>query len=117
MECKVKEFVQDLFSLEDRKVDLKILEFFRDYDAQKEPEIARLQRKIDNARKLNNKAKTSQGQEFSGRSEVENLFLDCIDETKKLVVKRKETQRISKQFNFAEPDDTQSTSESENLIE
>ena len=122
MEYKMQEYVQELFrqGLDKSKVEHKVLQFFKDYDLQKEPEIARLNRKLDNARKSNAKVKKTHGWEFSGRSEVENLFLDCIEETKKVVVKRKEALRISKQFQSAPlMDDTMSDGgiESQNMIE
>jgi len=60
----------------------------------KEPQIQRLQKRIDNIKKNNSKVKTTQAQEVSERSEVENLFLECIDESKKELVKRRQNEMI-----------------------
>ena len=40
-------------------------------------------------KKASTKVQTTQSQEVSEKGEVENLFLDCVDEQKKELVKRK----------------------------
>ncbi len=81
----MKDYILDLFKqgIEPEQVEPRILEFFKDYDQSKEPLILKVQRRIDNLKKVSSKIKTSRGQEVSDKSEIENFFLDCIDEVKK----------------------------------
>lgn len=40
-------------------------------------------------KKMNLKLRSSCAQDYSEKSEVENLFLDCVDESKKEILKKK----------------------------
>ena len=40
-------------------------------------------------KRVNAKIKTSSAQEVSDKSEIENFFLDCVDEIKKDVAKKR----------------------------
>lgn len=57
MELKVKEFVLGLFEkgLENDKVEHKIYKFFKNYDESKEPQIQKLQKRIEAIKKSNTK--------------------------------------------------------------
>lgn len=54
---KVKEFVLGLFEkgLENDKVEHKIYKFFKNYDESKEPQIQKLQKRIEAIKKNNTK--------------------------------------------------------------
>lgn len=94
------------------------MKFFNTYDVSKEPQIQRLQKRIDNIKRYNSKVKTTQAQEVSDRSEVENLFLECVDESKKEVVKRKQNDMIHSKFNFTmEIHNNESVSGEERTVE
>lgn len=48
-----------------------------------------MHRRLDQLKKHNARAKTSHAQESSERTDVENLFLDCVDECKKDLAKKR----------------------------
>lgn len=100
MEFKIKEYVTDLFNkgFEKEKVEQKILQFFKDYDSSKEPQINRVQRKIEMIKKNNSRVKNSHAQDFADRTEIENLFLESVDESKKEAFKRKSIAPLKNSF-------------------
>lgn len=53
-----------------------------------ERKVAACNRRIDYIRAYNYRARASHAQEFSEKAEVENLFLDAVEEVKKDVAKR-----------------------------
>lgn len=46
-----------------------------------------MKKRIEMLKKNNSKVQTNQAQEASNKGEVENLFLDCVDEQKKDIIK------------------------------
>jgi hypothetical protein len=48
-----------------------------------------MQKKLEYQKKMNNRLKSAQAINISEKTEVENLFLDCIDETKKKILRKK----------------------------
>jgi len=66
-----------------------VLQFFKDYDETKEPQIQKLKKRIEMLKKTNSKVQTSRSQEVSNKGEIENLFLDCVDEHKREIIKQK----------------------------
>lgn len=87
----VKEFVLDLIKkgYSKEKIESRILKYFKLYDLTRDDKIENLQRKLENYKRSNMKIKNTKAFDFSEKSEVENLFLDSIEECKKDVIKRK----------------------------
>ncbi|CDW90797.1 UNKNOWN [Stylonychia lemnae] len=88
---KIKEFVQDLFKrgYSKEKIELKIAKFFKLYDLSRDERIDTLQRRLENQKRNNLKIKNYKAQDYSEKSEIENLFLDCVDECKRDLLKKK----------------------------
>ena len=63
------------------------MNLFRAYDDFKEDQILKLQLKVDKQKQRNKKLRNKQAGAFSDKSEIENLFLDCVDENRKEVLK------------------------------
>ena len=55
----------------------------------RDQKIQGMQKKIETLKKDNVKCMKSRALDFSEKSEVENLFLDCVDEQKKELLKKK----------------------------
>lgn len=65
------------------------MKFFKVYDASKDEKILKLQKKLEIDKKLNNKVKSTRATDISEKSEIQNLFLDCIDESKKEIIRKR----------------------------
>ena len=65
----------------------QLVNFFRAYDDYKEAKIMKLSLKVDRQKQKNKKLRNAQAGAFSDKSEIENLFLDCVDENRKEVLK------------------------------
>lgn len=68
-------------------VEDKIVQFFRAFDEFKEDQIQRLQAKCESQKNKNKKLRNKQAGALCDKSELENLFLDAIDENRKEVLK------------------------------
>lgn len=88
---KIKEFVLDLFKrgYPQQKIELKVAKFFKLYDLSRDERLEDLKRQLEQQKKSNSRIKNSCALDYSEKSEVENLFLDCIDECKKELLKKK----------------------------
>ena len=88
---RVKEFILDLFrrGYHQDKIQSKILKFFKAYDLSRDGNIDSMQKKLDTEKKTNSKIKNSMALDHSDKTEIENLFLDCVDECKKEVLRKK----------------------------
>lgn len=88
---KIKEFVQELFKrgYSKEKIELKIAKFFKLYDLSRDEKIDALQRRLENQKRNNLRIKNYKAQDYSEKSEIENLFLDCVDECKRDLLKKK----------------------------
>eukprot|EP00347_Sterkiella_histriomuscorum_P006538 403352386 len=117
---KIKEFVLDLFKrgYSKEKIELKVAKFFKIYDMSRDDKIEEVQRKIEFQKRSNMRIKNSQAQGYSDKAEVENLFLDCIDECKKDLIKKKTMNNGQSQAKFQNNMIVEQTSyESQALIE
>ena len=63
------------------------MNFFRAFDECREDQIARMTSQLDQQKLKIKKMRNVQASTFSDKSELENLFLDCIDENRKDVLK------------------------------
>lgn len=70
------------------KIQAKIVKFFKAYDLSRDDRIGDLKKKFDTEKKANSKLKNSKAVDMSENAEVENLFLDCIDEWKKEIIRK-----------------------------
>lgn len=61
----------------------EIIKFFRAYDASRDLNILFIKKQVNVQKKENNRLKTANAFEYSEKSEIEGLFLECIDQTKK----------------------------------
>ena len=88
-EPEIAPMVQHLLckNLSQKKTDEQLVNFFRAYDDYKEEKILKLQMKVDRQKAKNKKLRNAQAGAFSDKSEIENLFLDCVDENRKEVLK------------------------------
>jgi hypothetical protein len=64
-------------------VQSKVLKFFSAYDASRDLNILVLKRTVDMKKKWVRKIRTVQAYDYAEKSEMENLFLDCIDHCKR----------------------------------
>jgi hypothetical protein len=55
----------------------------------RDQDIHGMQRKLDHHKRLNLKLKNGKAIDISEKTELENLFLDCVDECKKDVLRKK----------------------------
>ena len=69
------------------QVQDKVLKFFTAYDASRDLNILILKKQFQLKRKENQKLKTCQAIDYSNKTEIENLFLDCMDYQKRDYVK------------------------------
>ena len=74
--------------LKNSTVEEQIVNFFRAYDEANNYKTDRLTAKLDSLKVKNKKLKNEQACDFSEQAELENLFLDCVDESKKEVLRR-----------------------------
>ena len=65
----------------------QIVNFFRAFDEHKEDQIIRMQTQLDQQKQKIKKMRNVQASTFSDKIEIENLFLDCIDENRKEVLR------------------------------
>jgi len=61
----------------------KIIKFFKAYDASRDLNILLLKNKLENKKKGNKRLRTFQAFDYAEKVEIENLFLDCIDLSKR----------------------------------
>ena len=61
----------------------KILRFFNAYDASRDLNILMLKKRLDQMKKENQRMRTNQAFDYAEKSDIENLFLDCIEQCKK----------------------------------
>ena len=83
---QIKEYVQDLFENKGctkNQAATKILRFFNAYDASRDLNILMLKRRLDQMKKDNQKLRTYQAFDYAEKTDIENLFLDCIEQCKK----------------------------------
>jgi hypothetical protein len=71
------------------KISSKILKFFKAYDLSRDSKIEDMQKRLDLQKKSNMRMKNMLAVGNSEKSEVENLFLDCVDECKKDILRKK----------------------------
>lgn len=79
---QIKEYVQDLFETKGctkSQAANKILRFFNAYDASRDLNILMLKRRLDQMKKDNQKLRTYQAFDYAEKTDIENLFLDCIE--------------------------------------
>ena len=57
----------------------KIMRFFSAYDASRDLNIIMLKKRLDMLRKENQKLRTYQAFDYAEKTDIENLFLDCIE--------------------------------------
>ena len=83
---QIKEYIKDLFlknKASKTQVMDEIIKFFRAYDASRDLNILILKKQVLAQKRENQKLKTSNAFDYSEKAEIENLFLDCIEQTKK----------------------------------
>lgn len=73
----------------------QLVNFFRAHDDYKEDQIMRLQTNLDQQKLKNKKLRNVQASAFSDKSELENLFLDCVDENRKDVLRHFTNSHVS----------------------
>ncbi|TNV85696.1 hypothetical protein FGO68_gene217 [Halteria grandinella] len=90
----VSEYVLSLFNqeLSNQEIEQKVSDYFKKKEKKKDKTIQIQHRRLDSLRKFNYKARGSQAHGISEKAEVENLFLECIEEYKKDVKKRHQSQ-------------------------
>ena len=80
---QIKDQIKDLFRKNrgsKEQVQDKVLKFFTAYDASRDLNILILKKQFHLKRKENQKLKTCQAVDYSNKAEIENLFLDCMDQ-------------------------------------
>jgi len=65
----------------------KVVKFFTAYDASRDLNILILKKQYHMKKKENQKLKSVQAFDYSQKTEIENLFLDCMDYQKRDFVK------------------------------
>jgi len=68
------------------------LKFFSAYDSSRDLNILFLKRKVEMKKKWVRKMRTVQAYDYAEKSEMENLFLDCIDYCKREHFKQETSQ-------------------------
>lgn len=61
----------------------KVLRFFNAYDASRDLNILMLKRRLDQMKRENQRLRTYQAFDYAEKTDIENLFLDCIEQCKK----------------------------------
>ena len=61
----------------------KILKFFNAYDASRDLNILMLKKRLEQMKKENQRMRTYQAFDYAEKTDIENLFLDCIEQYKK----------------------------------
>lgn len=74
-------------NLKKSTIEKQILNFFQAFDDYKDDKIQASIRKLETLKHKNMKARNKQAHNFTDKSELENLFLDCVDENKKDVIR------------------------------
>lgn len=101
MEPEISPMIQELCYANRKNpqvVEDRIVQFFRAYDEFKEDQIQRLQAKFENQKNKNKKLRNQQAGALCDKSELENLFLDAIDENRKEVLKHLTNSHTNKSF-------------------
>ena len=83
---QVKQYVMDLFAkekLDKQQARQKILKFFSAYDASRDLNILLMKKHFATRKNENQKIKTSQASDFSEKTEIEQLFLECMESCKR----------------------------------
>lgn len=70
------------------KIEFKIAKFFKLYDLSRDEQIVELQKKLCTVKKNNLRMKSAKANDFAEKSEIENLFLDSVEEWKKEILRR-----------------------------
>jgi len=70
-----------------KSVKEHIVNFFRAFDEYKEDQVLQMQAKLGQEKQRIKKMRNVQASSYSDKSELENLFLDCIDENRKDVLR------------------------------
>ena len=82
----MKGFVSDLFlrrNLSKQNAMKRILKFFEAYDCSRDMNILVLQKQVEAIKKSNQKLRNNQAFDNAEKAEIENLFLDCIEQCKR----------------------------------
>jgi N-formylglutamate amidohydrolase len=74
--------------LTQNQIDDRIIKFFDSYDQSQEKKIEKLNQKLFDFKSKNKRIRNKQAGEHTEKSEYENLFLDCVDECKKEVLRQ-----------------------------
>ena len=74
-------------NMKEESVREQIVAFFKAYDDYKEEQVVRMQTQLDQQKQKIKKMRNEQASTFSDKTELENLFLDCIDENRKDVLR------------------------------
>jgi hypothetical protein len=90
----VKEFILELYAqgLDNDQIEGRVIKYFKLKQGKKERQISSKHRKLDSMRSLNMRAKISHVHGFSEKAEMENLFIDCMEEYKKDITRKGRTQ-------------------------
>ena len=59
------------------------MRFFNAYDASRDLNILMLKKRLDQKKTDHKKVRTNQAFDYAEKTEIENLFLDCVDHSKK----------------------------------
>lgn len=82
----IGEYIMNLFDhekLSREEVQDRVLKFFSAYDASRELNVLMLKRKLDIKKKNNQDLRTFQAHDYAEKADIENLFLDCVDQCKR----------------------------------
>ena len=74
--------------LTQNQIDDRIIKFFDSYDQSQEKKIEKLNQKLFDLKSKNKRIRNKQAEQHTEKSEYENLFLDCVDECKKEVLRQ-----------------------------
>ena len=82
----IAEYIMNLFNHENlsrEEVQERVLKFFSAYDASRDLNVLMLKRKLELKKRDNQKLRTFQAFDYAEKADIENLFLDCIDQCKR----------------------------------
>lgn len=82
---QIKEYIHQLLKKNPNRgaAAAKIVKFFNAYDASRDLNILFLQKKLDSKKKENQRIRTQTAYEYAEKADIENLFLECIDQCKR----------------------------------
>lgn len=95
---QMKAFITDLFmrrNLSKDKAMQRILKFFEAYDCSRDMNILVLQKQVQAMKKSNQKLRNNQAFDNAEKAEIENLFLDCIEQCKREQYKKDNQNRAN----------------------